>query len=131
MNTFTAHILYKINTNPISYPIDTLWRWRSIPMLSHIPCGQVQVPHPPSHAYISLESILTLSLTQLMPIGDGEQLLCLVTSHADKHKCPIHTYMHTPCTTFRIYKILSLFILNKNTGILQQKSIPTGWSRTG
>ena len=29
------HILYEIDTNPVTYPIDACQRWRSIPMLSH------------------------------------------------------------------------------------------------
>ena len=60
-----------------------------------------------------MESILTPSLTQLTPIGDGDRFPCLVTSHADEHKCPIHTYAHTPRAAPRKYKILSLFISNK------------------
>ena len=28
-----------IDTDPITYPTDTRWRWRLIPVLSHVPCG--------------------------------------------------------------------------------------------
>ena len=66
-----------------------------------------------------------------MPIRDGDRSPCLVISHADEHKRPDHTYAHTPRTAFRIHKILSLFILNKNTGILQQNQRSQGWSGFG
>ena len=46
------HILCEINTNPITYPIDTHRRRRLIPMLSHIPHEQIQALHPPMHTYI-------------------------------------------------------------------------------
>ena len=65
------------------------------------------------YTYISLELILTPSLTQLMPVGDGDLSPCLVTPHADEHKRPIHIYTHTPHAVFKIYKILSVFISNK------------------
>ena len=45
------HILCEIDTNPITSPIDAHQRWRSIPTLSHIPCGQIQVPHLLTHTY--------------------------------------------------------------------------------
>ena len=45
--------------------------------------------------------IPTPSLTQLMLIGDGDQSPCLVTSHADEHKRPVHIYMHTPPAVFK------------------------------
>ena len=34
------HILCEINTDPVTYPIDARQRWRLIPVLSHILCGQ-------------------------------------------------------------------------------------------
>ena len=46
------HIFCGIDTDPITYPIDVHWRWRLTPMLCHIPCGRVQVPYTPTHAYI-------------------------------------------------------------------------------
>ena len=57
--------------------------------------------------------MLTPSLTQLTPVRDGDQSPCLVTSCVDKHRHPIHIYTHTPCTVFKIYKILSVLISNK------------------
>ena len=51
-NTFITHIFYEIDTDPITYPIDAHQRWRSIPVLSHIPRGQIQVLHPLMRAYI-------------------------------------------------------------------------------
>ena len=66
------------------------------------------------YAYISLESIPTLSYTQLTPVGDGHRSPCLVTSRADEHKRPIYVHTHTPRAALDIYKkILSIFTSNK------------------
>ena len=51
-----------------------------------------------------MKLILTLSLTQLTPIGDGDQSPCLVTLHAGKHKCCTHPHgqaqaLHPPMQT--------------------------------
>ena len=45
------HILYKIDTDPVTYPIDAHQRQRLIPVLSHALCGQVQALHTFMHAY--------------------------------------------------------------------------------
>ena len=45
------HILWEIDTDSVTYPIDTRRRQRLIPMLSHIPRGQIQVPHSHPHTY--------------------------------------------------------------------------------
>ena len=73
-----------------------------------------------------MELILTPSLTQLMPVGDGDRLLFLVTSHMDEHKHPTCAYMHTSHTTPNTQKILSLLYqikyniyYNKNSDIPQ------------
>ena len=65
------HILCEIDTDPITYPIDACWRWRSIPMLSHILRRQIQAPHPLAHAYI-LHSTLNTSNT-----GDTKKIYIL------------------------------------------------------
>ena len=50
--TLSIHIYpLGIDTNLITYPIDTCQRQRLIPMLSHIPHRQTQAPHPHIHAY--------------------------------------------------------------------------------
>ena len=62
--------------------------------------------------HIPLESILTPSLTQLTPVGDGDQSPCLVTSHMDEHRFPIHIHTHTPHAIFKyIQNIKSLIKL--------------------
>ena len=49
-----------------------------------------------------------MSFTQLMPVGDGDQSLCLVTSRADEYKHPVHTYVHISRAVHKIHDILSL-----------------------
>ena len=39
------HILCRIDTNPVTYPIDACWRRRLTPMLSHILHGRTQAPY--------------------------------------------------------------------------------------
>ena len=70
-------------------------------------------------AYILWKLIPTPSLIQLTPVRDGDRSPCLVTPRADEHKRPIHIHAHIPHAASRTHKILSLFISNKNTRILQ------------
>ena len=65
------------------------------------------------YAYISLESIPTLSYTPLMPVRDGHQSPCLVTPRVDEYKAP-HLCTHAYTPHLNIYKIiLSIFTPNK------------------
>ena len=53
----SIHIyLLGIDTDAVTYSTDACWRRRSIPMLSHIPRGHIQAPHPHTHAYILCRS---------------------------------------------------------------------------
>ena len=61
----TCIYLLGINTDPITYTIDTHQRWRSIPVLSHILRGRTQVPRTHLHTYTprhlqNIQKILSL-----------------------------------------------------------------------
>ena len=45
-----------------------------------------------------------------MPVGDGHRSPCLVMSHTDECKCPIHVHTHTPCVALNIYKKYWVFL---------------------
>ena len=63
------------------------------------------------NAYTLWKLIPTPSLTQLTSVGDGDQLLCLVTSRADEHKRPTHTYAHISHTASKTQKNIKPFYI--------------------
>ena len=72
------HILYEINTSPITYPIDAHRRQRLIPVLSHALHGHVVKSGPSSIFPIFLLFFLIL-LAHILPFVTLLLLVCHLT----------------------------------------------------
>ena len=57
------------------------------------------------YTYILGNQYWSCQFTQLMLVGDGDWLLCLVMFCSDNHKRRAYLYAHIPCTPWGIYQI--------------------------